>query len=277
MKQILGLIGKNISYSLSPDIHNFSSTKLGISSSYQIYETKHLRAFENFLISFRKQGGIGLNITSPYKVDILKYINNNDGLISANVLFVLKDGEWRAACTDGEGFARAVKRKWNSLLNFEHLIFLGNGGVVCSILSYLQRNKYRGKISIIRRNKAKDSDLIRYFFRLNISFYTFLASSCQSLFQGSNSQTLLIQSIPAQVWSQQQLIESNLLKFYRGSFIDLCYNPCSRLFHELSSLSVVCEDGLSMLIEQAILSQELWWQRSLSYSIIDEHIRNICS
>lgn len=72
-----GLIGQNISYSLSPLIHKTSAQSLGLVIDYQIYEPGADR-LNSFIQNFFIEGGRGLNVTVPYKEKIAEQL----GLLS---------------------------------------------------------------------------------------------------------------------------------------------------------------------------------------------------
>ena len=44
-----------------------------------------------------------------------------------------------------------------------------------------------------------------------------------------------------------------------GIFADLIYDHPSALYFDALNRGLKCQDGLAMLIEQARLSQEIWW------------------
>ncbi|MEM0068530.1 MAG: shikimate dehydrogenase, partial [Saccharolobus sp.] len=74
--KIFGIIGKNINYTLSPYIHNFSFNLLGINGVYLVFDLDYTR-FEKAIIGLLEIAE-GLNITIPYKETIMKYLDWND-------------------------------------------------------------------------------------------------------------------------------------------------------------------------------------------------------
>ncbi|MFV0425334.1 MAG: shikimate dehydrogenase, partial [Bacilli bacterium] len=75
-----GLIGKKLEYSFSKIIHEYLIEEFNIDASYNLIETDNL---DLSLINSYK----GLNITTPYKQDIVKYINDNSGIGVCNVVY----------------------------------------------------------------------------------------------------------------------------------------------------------------------------------------------
>ena len=65
MKYKLGIVGKDIAYSLSPYIHLSFGKEADIQLTYDIFDldTSPLEFIEKFF----EEGGTGLNITKPFK------------------------------------------------------------------------------------------------------------------------------------------------------------------------------------------------------------------
>ena len=105
MQTHYGLIGSSVEESLSPAIHEYAQAKLGLSVGYKAYSLSTDSAVESFLAEFHSQGGLGLNITAPYKQHVAMLVASD--LPAVNTLVRSCDG-WSGASTDAEGFARAV-------------------------------------------------------------------------------------------------------------------------------------------------------------------------
>ena len=71
----LGVIGDPIKHSLSPKIHNIFSKQTSIDIDYQAYHVLEDN-LDKFLKDFFSEGGDGLNITLPHKINCLRYTNN---------------------------------------------------------------------------------------------------------------------------------------------------------------------------------------------------------
>lgn len=74
--KIFGVIGKDIKYTLSPYIHNFSFNLLGINAVYLVFdlsEEKFNKAINSLL-----EIAEGLNVTIPYKEKVIAHLNGMD-------------------------------------------------------------------------------------------------------------------------------------------------------------------------------------------------------
>src|SRR5690554_537410 len=67
-----GLIGRDIAYSFSPIYFNNKFQKEGISAHYKIFDLKQMRDFPEV---FMTKNLSGLNVTTPYKEEILIFMD----------------------------------------------------------------------------------------------------------------------------------------------------------------------------------------------------------
>ena len=65
MKYKLGIVGKDIAYSLSPYIHSSFGKEADIQLTYDIFDLD--AGPLEFIEKFFEEGGTGLNITKPFK------------------------------------------------------------------------------------------------------------------------------------------------------------------------------------------------------------------
>ena len=145
-----GVLGRDISYSLSPKIHKLFAEEAGIDLNYEIYDVE-----DNpipFIYNFFKEGGVGLNITKPYKEIVAQEFSKS--LDSVNCLY---GKEIDATSTDGTGFIADIKSK-NIEAEDKNILLFGLGGAGKSILKELKSTK---NTYIANRNKDKIEELIQ--------------------------------------------------------------------------------------------------------------------
>lgn len=126
------LIGHNISYSLSPLIHEVIFAKIGVDATYEL-----LSASEDELPSLMEKlrSYDGFNITKPHKQNVLPYLTDNQ-LKSVNTV-VVKDGKFYGYSTDGYGFMRDIALQFGSVSG--KALILGAGGVARVIAYELKK------------------------------------------------------------------------------------------------------------------------------------------
>lgn len=247
----LGLLGRSISYSLSPWIHTAAAHALKLPYRYQLFDVEP-EAVAPFLREFWAEGGVGLNITQPYKRVVAKLVQSPAPAI--NTLYRSpRHVAWQSLSTDGEGFLCALDRVGGASA-FSHWVFLGNGGAVSSILDATRQLSTLPQISLLRRDSKKDCELARVY--PGVRFLPFSPAALQEIL--AMGPCLLVQASTAsdETWSPFFLILSE----FSGCYMDLAYGArCSPLFQVLQDQRQPCEDGLAMLVEQARFAQKIWW------------------
>ncbi len=263
-KGFLGLLGENTTKSLSPLIHNSSAQWLGRSSHYEAYSLTSSQ-IKDFLESFHKKGGLGLNITNPHKHLVGKLVGETK-LFSVNTLKRIGTG-WKAYSTDGEGFWNALTRHDKKIESYEAFCFIGSGDVFISILDFLKDKLSQKPVYIIRRGEKNDENLKTLY--KNLHFLPFEPSSLEKIIKKMGAHPLyLVQGTSAPLKGDDLSSFLEPLKNFNGGFCDLVYGKPSALYSHLKQRGFISLDGLPMLIEQAILAQKIWWGESASYEII---------
>lgn len=230
----------------------------GVKGAYSLHDIKE-EELESFLIKSWENGVLGFNVTSPYKMKLAELTQNR--VVSAvNILFRGKDS-WESGSCDGLGFERGLAHLGVSLDGFNHIVILGSGGVLLDILARVL--PYSPQVSVIRRNPKNDEILLNL--DPQIEFYPWDQKSLQDLLLKETDRTLLIQasSAPLLGISLEEFVPA--LNNFEGCFVDLVYRKPSALFYASQEKGLRCQDGLPMFLEQARLSQEIWFGRSLSY------------
>lgn len=135
----VGLLGRNISYSRSPEIHNNWYKERHIPLSYSIFDVKR-DDIPSFVESLEKEGIIGFNVTVPYKEHIMGFIHelHSEALeVGAVNTVVVKNG-WRIGyCTDVHGFEKSLEENG---LDFKgkKVLILGSGGAARAVYTALK-------------------------------------------------------------------------------------------------------------------------------------------
>lgn len=137
MKPRFAVMGHPIEHSLSPQIHQQFAAQTGINLIYEKIDVGS-DVFEQQVKIFFDEGGMGLNITLPYKqrafamaADVTPRAAH---VKAANTLW-MKDGQLCADNTDGVGFLRDIQR-YVTITN-KAILLLGAGGAARGVLGAL--------------------------------------------------------------------------------------------------------------------------------------------
>ncbi len=168
------IIGDPIEHSLSPMIHNAAFSFLKLRSTYIAYKVKYSE-LEASIISLKKVGLAGFNVTIPHKTNIIKYIDVLDSVAketgAVNTVQNV-EGVLYGYNTDVEGFLRPLINR-NINLNGMRILLLGAGGAARAVVAALSKKPKNVKISIANRNITKAEDLVK--------IGNMLGSKCESL------------------------------------------------------------------------------------------------
>lgn len=257
---IYGLIGEHLSHSLSQIIHKKLFSKTGFSAAYNLFQVKreHLK---DVIPSLKALGIKGVNVTIPYKIDIIKYLDDTSSeaeKIGAVNTIAIFDNRAIGDNTDYFGFGMTL-RKHGVQLKGKKAVILGTGGAARAVYQYLVDNGVR-EIIFASSDPKKAR---QYYKNLNIISY----HQVSSIDEGD----ILVNCTPVGMYPNMQgspVDASYLYKF--GVVVDLIYNPRETvLLKNTRKAGSTAIDGLYMLVCQAAKAQELWNQTSIDLDIID--------
>jgi shikimate dehydrogenase len=109
--KICGLIGNPVEHSLSPIFQNAAFQYLGLEYVYTVFPVKR-ENLRDAILGIRSMGFHGLNITMPFKVEVINYIDELDKTaknVNAVNTILNKDGRLIGYTTDGIGALNALK------------------------------------------------------------------------------------------------------------------------------------------------------------------------
>ena len=105
-KNNFGLIGKTLAHSISDVLHQEIMKEAGIKGSYGMFEVEP-ENLDKIIASMRVLNIAGLNVTIPYKQDIMRYLDEIDQKaieIGAVNTITLKENKAIGTNTDYDGF-----------------------------------------------------------------------------------------------------------------------------------------------------------------------------
>ena len=271
----LFVIGKPIKHSLSPLIHNYWINKYELGLEYKKMEVER-ESLPSLIENVRDKKITGLNITLPYKKDIISYIDevsySAKDIGAINTVF-LRGNKVYGENTDGIGFTRALEKKTKFNFSNKSIYIIGAGGAAYGIISELIKKKVE-KIYITNRTKQKTIQLVNFFKtknkKINLEFVEW-----KDLVPNSDVDLIINTTSFGMKDNECLKIDINNLKD-TIIFVDIIYNPKeTELLKLFKKEGFVCMNGLSMLIEQAAVSFELWFNISLNNKDIEE-VKKIC-
>lgn len=238
MDKIYGLIGRTLKHSYSAKIH----AELGL-PDYRIIELEP-EQLKDFLA--RKDIG-GLNVTIPYKRDVMKYcdeISEEARLIGSVNTIVRRDGRLFGYNTDAYGFNALAKRAGISFKG-KKTVVLGSGGASLTAQAVARMNGAESVVVISRGGEDNYENTDRH-----------------------ADADIIVNATPVGMYPHTEEAPLSLKSFHKcEGVLDMIYNPRrTRLIMEAERMGVPCADGLFMLVAQAKAAEEHFFGKSISES-----------
>lgn len=240
-----GLLGKKLGHSYSPQIHSY----LG-SYGYMLFE-KQPEELASFL---RSDSFSGINVTIPYKKDVIPYLDilsdRASELGAVNTIVRKQDGTLIGHNTDYFGFQSLLQRSGLNVAGKKVLV-LGSGGASATVVSVLKDASAR--VVIVSRGGSDN--------------YGNLGQQIDA--------SVIVNTTPVGMYPDVGLSPVDLSLFPNlEGVLDVVYNPArTQLLLDAEKRGLVAENGLWMLVAQAKESAE-WF---LGEKIPDDKIQQIHS
>lgn len=281
----LGLLGRKLGHSLSPQIHAAFLEAASLSGTYQKLECEpESVADPDFIKGLEDQGFDGLNITIPYKSDLLDRLGSVDGAATrCGAVNTLCRGaapyHWSGLNTDIGGVIDALALL---PLSLEHdFVVIGAGGAARAALISLESiYKSLGKslsletTVMVRDLQGEKAQKMREFVDTAHLAMPVRIVACKDgcKINGDKNPRLLINATPIGQTSGGQpdvpdWLQEVLQSMQSGDcLMDMVYaldgmTPIVKALEDLKQakgLTIHAIDGLPMLIAQAALAFETW-------------------
>ena len=242
-----GLLGRQLGHSYSPLIHSLLADY-----EYRLYE-KEPEELADFL-----QNGPwdGLNVTIPYKKDVVPYCDLlaplAEELGSVNTLVRLGDGRLLGENTDAWGFDQMLGRVQVDCRGKKALV-LGSGGASVTVQAILRLAEAR--VTVISRSGPDNYE--------NLEKHADAA--------------ILVNTTPVGMYPHNGHSPVDLDRLPKlEAVLDVVYNPSrTRLILDAEKRGIPCESGLYMLVAQAVRASELWTGRTVDQARMDQVWRQV--
>ena len=256
------IFGQPVTHSLSPLIFNKTFEKLGVNRAYVGFDVppKHLKPAVE---AARALGFEGFNVTMPHKTTITRLLENLDRSAreTGAVNTVARTSRGLTGYnTDGEGALRAIRASGFDPKR-KRVLVLGAGGAARALVHRISREA--GEVLVLSRTSSRAKEAAsRAEGKAKVSY----DKLDPDILEESVSKTdLLINATPLQTPAllDELGLSPTILKD-KLSVFDLAYDePPLPLPATVSRIS-----PLEMLVQQAALSYEIWFDRPAPLDIM---------
>ena len=274
-----GLIGNPVEHTMSPLIHNFLAEELQHNMNYVPFHVEN-GSLENAIKGAFALNILGMNVTVPYKNDVIPYLAEIDDLaekIGAVNTLVRTENGYKGYNTDITGLLRAMKSD-NVDIENEEIIVLGAGGVGRAVAFMCAANNAK-KVYLLNRSVNKAENIANEVNKcFNIDCVKAMALDNYGELLADNKKYLVIQSTSVGLYPNSENVVLEDLEFYQSvkTGYDLIYTPWETKFMKLvTKQGGKAHNGLKMLLYQAIDAFELWNNCKISEAVADEAYRKL--
>ncbi len=267
------VIGFPVKHSLSPAMHNAAFQALGIEAQYDAREVRP-DELEATVQRFREPACLGANVTAPHKqaiIPLLDDLADEARRLGAVNTVIQRDGRLLGDNTDAAGLQRWF-REAGILLAGRDALVLGAGGAARSAVLALARAGAHS-VLVLNRTPARATTLVAD-----------LASSVPGTELSAGN--IAAATAPA-ARGYAAVINATSLSHQGGTpemhpswfgagciAVDLAYNPPRTGFMRAArDAGARTENGLGMLVHQAVLAFERWTGQTPPVSVFAEAAR----
>jgi shikimate dehydrogenase len=245
MEKVFGLIGSTVSHSFSKSYFDEKFFREGLRDyHYELFPLKNISDLEPLLKDTK--GLAGLNVTIPYKEQVLKYLDEVDGSakkIGAVNVIKIKDGKLKGYNTDSEAFHETLQKWLPTDKTFKALI-LGTGGSSKAVQEALKKLKI--EYVVVSRSAKK-----------GIITYDYLDKNPKII----SESLLVVNTTPLGMSPNTETMPNiDFEQIGEDHFVyDLIYNPARTMFLQKAEMrGATIKNGLEMLHVQAEKSWIIW-------------------
>ena len=259
-----GLIGHNLSHSISAIIHKAGLESLGIDGTYEVLETPAEDLISR--IKFLKSNDYsGFNVTIPLKVPMALFLDHVDKSAdvsgAVNTIKIRQDRTFHGFNTDIYGFQKAIPATIQANLKGANVSILGTGGASRAAAVGLVELGVK-QINFYSRNIINSSNVVNYLRETfpEVKFMLYQNTSTGELFNSA----MIVNTTPIGMKgnsADQMPLSLSILKELPTNTViyDVIYNPSKTLLlQKAKEFGLETINGLDMLIHQATKAQEIW-------------------
>lgn len=248
------LIGRKLSHSYSPEIHNKFYEKYNIDAYYTLMPIEK-EELKSVVDKMRSKEITGINITIPYKTDIIEFIDElSDAAKRIGAVNILHNdnGKIVGHNTDYYGFINTLKNN-NIDPKGKDVYILGSGGASKASVTALE--DLDANIFVVSRNPNKNE----------ISY---------SDLEKVKDIYLLVNATPVGMYPKSDACPVSDEVIKKAEFVfDYIYNPLETQLLKKAKKGI---NGLYLLVSQALCAEGIWYEREISCTNeIEEYIKKV--
>ena len=272
---IYGIIGNPVAHSLSPVMQNAAFKAMEVNAVYKLFPLADVDELKLFMEDLKEADNpiFGLNVTVPYKSQVLPYLDTIDPLAqkigAVNTIVIDHNRKMRGFNTDGPGFlAHLTELKFD--LKDKRVAVLGAGGTTRAIISVLCLvTPGPERITLYNRTRSHAETLVEEIGKKIKTEIVTIVDEPEDL--NIELADLLINTTNVGMKTGEALL-IDPASLHKGMLVyDVIYSPLeTRLLMEARKQGASTANGLGMLFYQGVLALGHWADVEL-----DEQVKQI--
>ncbi len=271
------VIGSPIKHSLSPIIFRYLRNYFQIDLNY---DRKELQRSElaTFFQATLKENCIGFNVTLPYKeavIQLADHVTDNVKKLNSLNVIQIKNGKTIGHNTDVIGIENTLKNLGFAFKGCNVLLW-GAGGSAKAVAYVLGKNFISEVYILNRSNRSNDlaNSLQAEFPKTKFTVITDVANIDKELHLTINTTPLGMTGKESGLTYFSTLKSINFAK--DAIAFDLIYTPLETDFlMTAKSCGLKTVNGLMMLVDQALATFEIWFERRIEKSALRQEIYEV--
>lgn len=263
---VYGLLGNPVGHSLSPPMHEAAYRELGMDARYVTFEPEpEPEALETAIVGAQALGIKGLNVTIPFKQEVLTMVELDDlaDRIGAVNTIDLTDERPTGYNTDAVGARRALAHHEVDL-DGARAVLVGAGGAARAIAFVL--SDAGATVHVANRTEERAEDLA-----MAVAGAT--GHGLEDLPDLLENADVLVNATSVGMEEDASPVPADALD-RRLTVMDVVYRPLeTRLLRDASEVGATTIDGAWMLLYQGVEAFERWTGQEAPVDVMNERLR----
>ncbi len=254
---IAGVIGYPLKKTFSPLLHNSALNSLNLKGYYFPLCVPE-KDFEMMIVTFKKLKFAGLNITHPYKIKMIRYLDGISSVaekIGAVNTVIIKNQKLFGENTDRHGFYESLK-EYKIDLSGKKILIIGAGGVARAIAYVIYKKKPK-TLFFANRTRIRSFFLARRYNGIQINF---------------EDVPDIVGNIDMVINATAVDLHNKIIAYMKSGSVYYDTNYC---FSLPSPKNMLVVSGITMLVYQAAYSFSIWTGRMPPINIMKNAIKEV--
>lgn len=269
--KLMGLIGNPVEHTLSPVIHNTIAENMNENMVYVPFPVAD--DIESAIKGAYALGIQGMNITVPYKSDVIPFLAKLDKeaeIIGAVNTLVRTENGYKGYNTDLPGLYRAILSEGIEVRG-SRVIIVGAGGAARAVAFMCAFNKAE-HVVILNRTVEKAERIVNEV-KEKTGFAAMEAKAITDYHSIKGEGYLVLQATKVGLYPKTEESPITDEVFFKKAAVvyDLIYTPQQTMFMRLAEdQGVAAYNGLKMLLYQGVAAYEMWNQVSVPDTVVEK-------